>query len=120
MTPTTGEPAIAFAVPTHEQPAIEIRINFGVFAGRQASPAEIDRLAARLLQELESVTIIAEERHEIGNNVEASVHQVRIELTSDQVPADAAEGIALETRLVERANVWARECIDERHFDAAD
>jgi hypothetical protein len=31
-----------------EEPGFEVRVNFGVFAGRHATPAEIDELAAAL------------------------------------------------------------------------
>ena len=34
----TVEPAIAFRVSTHDEPALEVRVNFGVFAGRYATP----------------------------------------------------------------------------------
>jgi hypothetical protein len=108
------EPLIAFAVGPHELPALEIRVNFGVYAARQATPAEIERLAERLLGELESVTVVAEERYEIGAGAEASVRQVRISLAPDRVPADPLERRALEARLVEHAEEWARSCIEDR------
>jgi hypothetical protein len=114
------EPQMAFIVERHEDPAIEIRVNFGVFAGREATAAEIDRLATWLLDEVEGVTIIAEDRHEIDDTMEASVHQVRIELDADRVPADASERRTLAEKLVERADYWARTCIAERHSDIAD
>ena len=34
---------LAFPVQHHDLPAIEVRVNFGMFAGRGATPAEIDR-----------------------------------------------------------------------------
>jgi hypothetical protein len=114
------EPTIAFAVLRHDQPAIEIRVNFGIFAGREVTPAEIDDLAEWLLDDAEAVTIVAEERHEIGDLAEASVHQVRIELTADRVPGDALERKQLEDRLVERADHWARQCIAARHGETPD
>jgi hypothetical protein len=117
---TNGEPSIAFAVGRHEDPAIEVRVNFGVFAGREATPAEIDRLAEWLLDEVASVTIVAEVRHEIGGTVEASVHLVRIEVQRDQAPVDDRERRALEQSLVERADYWARQCIADRHAETAD
>jgi len=40
MTPLLDEPAISLQVRQHEEPGIEVRINFGVFAGRHATPAE--------------------------------------------------------------------------------
>ena len=82
--------------------------------------AEIDRLAEWLLDEVEAVTIIAEERHEIDANVEASVHQVRIEVAADRVPADPAERAAIEARIVERAVHWASLCVAERRVEIAD
>jgi hypothetical protein len=111
---------MAFAVHRHDPPAIEVRINFGVFAGREATAAEIDRLAEWLLDEVGEVSIISEERHEIDANVEASVHQVRIEISSDRVPADAAEREAVEERILERAMQWAEACIADRHAEIAD
>ena len=55
-------------------------MNFGVFAGRAATPAEIDRLAEWLLDEVGEVSIVSEERHEIDTHGEAVIHQVRIEV----------------------------------------
>ena len=111
---------MAFPVHGHEPPAIEVRVNFGIFAGREATPAEIDRLAEWLLDEVGEVSIISEERHEIDAQVEASVHQVRIEVASDRVPADAAEREAIEERILERAEHWARVCVTQRHAEFAD
>jgi len=48
MSPLIHEPAISLLVREHEEPGIEVRVNFGVFAGRHATPAEIDELAAAL------------------------------------------------------------------------
>jgi hypothetical protein len=110
------EPTMAFAVREHDQPAIEVRVNFGMYAGRAATRAEIDRLAQWLLDEVGDVSIISEERHEIDAEVEASVHQVRIEL-SRGVPPDDAGRRALEKRILERAVYWARQCVAERHVE---
>src|SRR3954464_6725487 len=114
------EPTMAFAVHGHEPPAIEVRVNFGIYAGRAATPAEIDRLAEWLLDEVGEVSIISEERHEIDANVEASVHQVRIEISSDRVPPAGPHRDSLIKRLVERAEHWAHLCVAERHAEIAD
>ena len=37
-----ANPTLAFAVQEHEPPALEVRVNFGMFAGREATPAEIE------------------------------------------------------------------------------
>ncbi len=111
---------MAFAVHRHDLPAIEVRVNFGVFAGRAATSAEIERLAAFLLDEVGEVSIISEERHEIGSQVEASVHQVRIEVAADRAPGDDAERKAVEERILQRAEYWAHLCVAERHVDIAE
>ena len=95
---------MAFAVHRHDPPAIEVRVNFGVFAGRAATAAEIDRLAQWLLDEVGEVSIISEERHEIDAHAEASVHQVRIEISTVCRRA-TSEREALEQRILERAEL---------------
>ena len=111
---------MSFVVHRHDPPAIEVRVNFGVFAGRDATAAEIDRLAEWLLDEVGEVSIISEERHEIDANVEASVHQVRIEVAADRVPADESEREEIERRILERAEHWAHLCVSERHAEVTD
>jgi hypothetical protein len=113
------DPSLAFVVHRHDPPAIEVRVNFGVFAGRGATPAEIDRLARWLLDEVGEVSIISEERHEIDAHAEASVHQVRVEI-SDGVPEGDVERETLEQRILERADYWMRQCVAERQAEIAD
>jgi hypothetical protein len=84
----------------------DIRVNFGVFAGREATQAEIDDLAHTLLAEVEAVTVVAEHRTIVDRGMEASVHQIRIEL-GEQDPQRPL-------LVVER---WAEACIAERHVD---
>jgi hypothetical protein len=114
------EPAIAFATRTFEPPALEIRVNFGMFAGREATPAEIDDLASTLLDKVTEVAIVAEDRHELSTHSEASVHQVRIEVSGDELPAGEHEIDELRGRLVEAAERWARDCASDRHIELAD
>jgi hypothetical protein len=112
------EPALAFATRTFEPPALEIRVNFGMFAGREATPAEIDDLAGELLDKVTGVAIVAEERHEISSHSEASLHQVRIEVSGDELPDDEHELDEMRGRLIEAAERWARECIAGRSVQA--
>jgi hypothetical protein len=116
----TMEPTMAFSLPTQVPPGIQICVNFGVYAGREATAAEIDRLAEWLLDEVEGVSIISQDRHEIAANVEASVHQVLIEVETDNVPPTEEQRLELEGRLLERAEYWAHQCVVERHADVAD
>src|SRR5436190_10124538 len=95
-----------------ENAALEVRVNFGLFAGREATPAEIDDLAAQLLPKVGDVSIVREERHEISGHSEAAVQLVRIELPSDDPE--------LAGRVVEIAERWAESCIAERHVNGAE
>ena len=103
------ENAIAF-VAEHEETGLEIRVNFGIFAGREATPAEIDDLAQRLLLEIDEIEIVAEHRYEVGADSEAQVHQVRIEVRD---PGET-------DRLLNAAELWARTCIEARHAEVSE
>ncbi|HUH22009.1 MAG TPA: hypothetical protein VLZ09_09080 [Gaiellaceae bacterium] len=113
----TVEPQLAFCVREVEPAGVEVRVNFGVFAGRRATPAEIDALAKALLPKVGEVAIVAEERHEIGESSEASLNQVRIEVSPEHLPDDEHDLDELCGRLVEAAERWAHECITERHAE---
>jgi hypothetical protein len=112
-----NDPAIAFCVREHDEPALEVRVNFGVFAGRDATPAEIDELARRLAREVDTFSVIAEQRHEFGGAVEAALHQVRIEVAHDAVDGDVE---ALCGRIVELAEAWAEACIADRRAEISE
>jgi hypothetical protein len=112
VSPLIDEPAISLLVRKHEEPRIEVRVNFGVFAGRHATPAEMDELAAALSDLLPAFAIVAEERHEFGGDVEASVHQVVVEVPQENA---GEEPDLLAQQIVLAANGWALECIASRH-----
>jgi len=112
-----GNPTLAFIATPQARAGLEIRVNFGVFAGREATSAEIDDLADSLLPEIGEVTIVAEHRHELTEEVEASLHQVRVEIDDEQLPKDADELASLSERLLGACDVWARRAIDARHVD---
>ena len=115
-----AEPQLAFCVRDAEPPGVEVRVNFGVFAGRAATAAEIDELAKTLLPKVGEVAIVAERRHEIGEESEASLNQVRIEVSPEHLPDDEHELDILCGRLVEAAESWASSCIAERHAEISE
>ena len=84
----------------------DIRVNFGMFAGREATQAEIDELANALLEEVDAITIVAEQRTIADRDVEASVHQIRIELGAK----DPQQSLLIAQR-------WAEACVAERHAE---
>ncbi len=95
--------------------AIEICVNFGLFAGRDVTGWEIERLGPWLLDEVDAFTAIAEQRHQIGRTAGGAVHQVRVEIAEEHAPKTEAERVELEERLVERLDYWARSCFADRH-----
>ena len=98
------EPLIAFATSDRE-----IRVNFGVFAGREVTAAEIEELARELRARVHEFEVIAENRFEFGD-VEAAVHLVRVEF---ETSLDAE----LRGRVLEIVERWATQCAAERHAD---
>jgi hypothetical protein len=106
-----SQPPIAFVTMQEDPPGLQIRVNFGVFAGRFATPAELDELGAALLEQVGHVSIVAEDRHEMSPDSEAAVYQVRVDLP------EAEPSPQLEKRLVETAERWARSCVAERHTE---
>jgi hypothetical protein len=113
---STG-PVVAFADRDPESPGLVVRVNFGMLTGREATPAEIDILAQQLLPEIGAVSIVAEDRHVIGEHAESSLHQVVIEVDEDRLPESAEEVEALSARLVEEAVRWVDSCAAERHVE---
>jgi hypothetical protein len=100
------DPALVFIEEQDEGPSIVV--NFGVFSGRDATDAEIDRLAHALLDEIHSVEVLREQRHEFDREAEATVYQVRVAL-----PREAQARIGHFASLVEG---WAADCIGERRL----
>jgi hypothetical protein len=87
----------------------DIRVNFGVFAGRDATQAEIDLLAQSLLAEVPTITIVAEQRTVADREMEVSLHQIRIQLDEDD-----------PQRPLEIAERWAKACVAERHAEVTE
>jgi hypothetical protein len=84
----------------------DIRVNFGVFAGREATQAEIDDLAQDLIEDVPAITIVAEHRTVADREAEAAVHQIRIELGD----ADPQRSLLIAER-------WAAACVSDRHAE---
>lgn len=98
------EPLLVFEREREGRP--ELVVNFGVFSGREATEAEIYRLAQALLEEVGSAEIVCEQRFEFDEDVEATVHQVWV-----QLPEEAEARLGHFRTLIEG---WATDCIAER------
>jgi hypothetical protein len=65
-----------------------------------------------------SIVLLARpERHEFGQHSEASLHQVRIEVGEEDLPADEHELDEFRGCLLEASERWARQCIADRHVE---
>jgi hypothetical protein len=110
------EQAIVF--PTRTEPAgLELRVNFGVFAGRDATAAELEELAKLLVPQVGEVSLVSEQRHEVADGTEVVLHQVRIEIPSGSLPDAESERAKLEDKLVATAEFWTRACVADRHAE---
>jgi hypothetical protein len=110
------ENTIAFAA-EQEESGLEIRVNFGVFAGRDATTAELEELGKLLVPEAGEISIVGEQRHEMSDTAEVVLHQVRVALPPESVPDDEIDRSDFCERLVTLAEIWARQCIHDRHAD---
>jgi hypothetical protein len=113
------EHAMVFPTTT-EPPGLELRVNFGVFAGRDATAAELEELAKLLVPQVGEVSLVSEERHEIADGTEVVLHQVRIEVPPDRVPDEKDVRAELEDKLVATAEFWTRSCVADRHAEISE
>jgi hypothetical protein len=110
---------LTFLAEPGERPEIEIRVNFGIFAGREATEAEIDDLASELLQVVRHASVVAMRQHELAEGSGAAVHQVEVAVdVSDALEPASREELA--DRLRDVVDGWARRCIELRHADVTD
>jgi hypothetical protein len=111
-----ADPLIAFESEL-DPPGLELRVNFGMFAGREATAAELDELAAALVPQVGEVSVVSEHRHEVGPEAESSLHQVLIQVAPEHLPESPEARESLKERLLELAQAWATERIAERHTE---
>ena len=87
------------------EPDGSVVVNFGILTGREATIAEVDRLARSLSQAGgEPIGITAQRQHEYAGGVEAVVHQVVVRV--DGVDLDEVERLS---------TLWVHECAADRH-----
>jgi hypothetical protein len=110
------EPLLVFAPEAAALPALELCVNFGLFAGREVTAAEINGLARDLLGKVARVSIVSERRYEIGADTEGAVHQLRVQIAAGALSTDP-DLAELRGRLLELTERWATACIATRSHD---
>ena len=108
--PTCPEPTNpAVELPVAFAEGGEVIVNFGILTGREATQAEIDRLAQSLYSEAGAgpdLTITAVRRQDYGHDIETVAHQVIVDTTGG--PAAGVQEIC---------RVWALGCADDRRIE---
>ena len=87
-----------------------IVINFGILCGREATQAELDRLAQALNDHAGAgpdITIVASRRQDYGHGIETITHQVCVEATG--VLSAAPESVCRS---------WVESCAAERRVES--
>jgi hypothetical protein len=105
------EAPVAFLV-DEPGPGLEIVVNFGILTGREATQAEIDRLARMVLPDTAPLSIVAARRHEYSSESETVVHQVVLQ-AGDAGPASSE-------KLLAACEAWAADCAADRHVEPLD
>lgn len=100
------EAELVFAAESEGRPAVVV--NFGVYAGREATPAEVERLGEQLVEDIGSLEIVCERRASFGPDRQTELYQVRVELRRGE--SGTAEA------LVPAVEAWARDCLAERRL----
>jgi hypothetical protein len=95
---------IAFLRPASD----EIVVNFGLLSGREATLAEVDRLARRLCELMVEVRVHAVRTHDMTRDSESIVHQVVVEAGTDATDLETMRSVCEE---------WAKECAEDRSLE---
>jgi hypothetical protein len=106
-----AEPELVITCETRPAPAMHFAVNFGVFAGRQATSTDLRHLREALLTILPAATVLSELRLELAASSEAEVYQVRVEVPHEALGTEA-DVEALRRRVAQTLETWARGRID--------
>ena len=105
------EPVISWD--TSPAVAMTFLVNFGIFAGRDVSKLELERLAHQLLRVVDGVTLVSEHRFELAEGSSIDLHQVRVAIDRDVLPADEPDIEALRMRIAGVLDDWMRSCLTD-------
>ncbi len=105
------EPVISWD--TSPAVAMTFLVNFGIFAGRDVSRLELERLAHHLLRVVDGVTLVSEHRFELAEGSSIDLHQVRVAIDRDVLPADEPDIEALRMRIARLLDEWMRSCLTD-------
>src|SRR3954465_14227677 len=93
--------------------ALTFLVNFGIFAGRDVSKLELERLGHMLLQIVEGVTLVSEHPFELAGGSSIALHQVRVAIDRAVLPSDEPDIEALRARIAGLLEDWVHSCLTE-------
>ena len=105
------QPEVVISWDTSPAVAMTFLVNFGVFAGRDVSKLELERLAGVLLRLVDRVTVVSEHRFEIAAASSIDLHQVRVAIDRAALPRDEPDLEALRMRIAELLENWVHSCL---------
>jgi hypothetical protein len=105
------EPVISWD--TSPAVAMTFLVNFGIFAGRDVSRLELERLGHLLLRIVDGVTLVSEHRFELAEGSSIDLHQVRVAIDRAELPSDEPDIEALRARIAAVVQDWVRSCLTE-------
>lgn len=106
-----AEPEAVITWGTRPRAALDFNVNFGIFAGREVSRREIERLGETLLPMVEGVSISAEHRYELGEHSTVTLHQVHVEVGPEAFPRDEGDVEQLRARIAQALQDWLDDCL---------
>ena len=93
-----------------KSPALAVLVNFGLVAGRKPTRAELEELAHAVREVVPILTVVDEQRFEVGEEIEVLLEEVRIEVPESAVAMTGSDPLSLRTRIVEIADRWVSRC----------
>jgi hypothetical protein len=106
-----AEPEAIITWGTRPRAALEFEVNFGIFAGREVSRREIERLGEELMPMVSGVSISAEHRYELGTHSAVALHQVHVAIGPEALPPDEPDIERLRARIAEALDRWLADCL---------
>jgi hypothetical protein len=113
MSKTAVEPEVVISWDTSPAVAMSFLVNFGVFAGRDVSPLELERLGSALLGIVDGVTLVSEHRRELTAGSSIDLHQLRVAIDRDILPPDEPDIEALRARIAALLESWVHSCLTQ-------
>src|SRR3954463_11307237 len=86
--------------------ALTFLVNFGIFAGRDVSRLELERLGHLLLRIVDGVTLVSEHRLELAEASSIALHQVRVAVARAELPSDEPDIEARRARVAAVVQDW--------------